>query len=60
MIETPISSIGSSSSLIELNEEACVGSIGPSYQSVRKYGRYHRPIARRFLFWLNGDYARGK
>ena len=23
-------------------------------QSIRKYGRYHRPIARPVLFWLNG------
>jgi hypothetical protein len=24
-------------------------------QSIRKYGQYHRPIARPILFWLNGD-----
>ena len=24
-------------------------------QSIRKYGRYHRPIARPILFWLNGE-----
>ncbi|MGA7930952.1 MAG: enoyl-CoA hydratase/isomerase family protein, partial [Candidatus Sulfotelmatobacter sp.] len=24
-------------------------------QSIRKYGQYHRPIARFILFWLNGD-----
>ena len=24
-------------------------------QSGRKYGQYHRPIARSILFWLNGD-----
>jgi hypothetical protein len=24
-------------------------------QSIRKYGQYHRPIARPSLFWLNGD-----
>jgi hypothetical protein len=23
-------------------------------QSIRKYGQYHRPIARPILFWLNG------
>jgi hypothetical protein len=23
-------------------------------QSMRKYGQYHRPIARPILFWLNG------
>ena len=24
-------------------------------QSIRKYGQYHRPIARTILFWLDGD-----
>jgi hypothetical protein len=24
-------------------------------QSIRKYGQYHRPIARPILFWLNGN-----
>ena len=24
-------------------------------QWIRKYGQYHRPIARPILFWLNGD-----
>jgi hypothetical protein len=24
-------------------------------QSIRKHERYHRPIARPILFWLNGD-----
>jgi hypothetical protein len=23
-------------------------------RSIRKYGQYHRPIARPILFWLNG------
>jgi hypothetical protein len=27
-------------------------------QSIRKYGQYHRPIARSILFWLNGDSLR--
>jgi len=60
MIGTPLLSIDCSSPLNELSRKGRGGPIEPWYQSVRKYGRYHRPIARLILFWPNGDYARGK
>jgi hypothetical protein len=35
-------------------EKPCASGI-KTQQSIRKYGQYHRPIARTILFWLNGD-----
>jgi hypothetical protein len=38
----------------QLDEEKPYASGMETLQSIRKYRRYHRPIARIIIFWLNG------